>query len=381
MKKLLTLFLAALLLLALAACGETPAPAPEPEPEQEVEIDHSQVEAMASFHPDFDLDQAQTMNNFSFDGMALVEDSVFYGRFFVKGTDYWQFVKMELIPDPENENYITSGEWAILDDDVVPQYVNKAGDTLYYIAQDWTKGDEPVYSLCSVSVDGQDQTTLADGTGYLTVRGDRLYFTDADYHYVSTDLNGGDKQVILDKEVYYPYFLDDDWILCQDDADNESMHLYYVPDGVDVKINDEQSYCPFLYGSCLYYCSPSAENKDADNVCRVDLADWTAVTDEDAAKEIPVFNVERSENLCGGQIHISGDGYLKGLNNANGVSMDHWYDFKDTGYEKWEEDYLYVSRPLDIYEEYDTNEDGEEYQMIFFMNNETNYGQTILGLR
>ena len=381
MKKMLTLFFAALLLLALAACGETAAPEPEPEPAAETEIDHSQVEAMASFHPDFDLDQAQAMNNFDFDGMALVEDGVFYGRFFVKGMDYWQFVKMELIPDPENENYITSGEWSILDDDVVPQYVNKAGDTLYYIAQDWTKGDEPVCSLCSVSADGQDQTKLADGSGFLTVRGDRLYFTDADNRYVSTDLSGGDKQVILDKEVYYPYFLDEDWILYQDDADNESLHLYHVPDGVDVKINDEKSYGPFLYGSCLYYTSPSAENEAADNVCRVDLADWTAVTDEDAAKEIPVFNVERSENLCGGQIHISSNGYLKGMNNANGVSMDYWYDFADDGYETWEEDYIYVSQPVDIYEEYDVEQEDNPLKGIYFMNNETNYGQTIIRLR
>lgn len=380
MKKKLTLFLAALLLLGLTACGSTPAPAPaEPEPEPEVEIDHSQVEAMASFHPDFDLDQAQAMCNASLSGMMLVEDGVCYGRMYVKGTDYWQFVRMELIPDPENENYLTSGEWAILDDDVVPQYVNKVNDTLYYIAEDWTQGDDPVYSLCSVSVDGQDQTRLADGTGYLTVRGDRLYFTDADYRFVSTDLTGGDKQVIIDKEVYYPYFLDEDWVLYQDDADNESFHLYCISAGVDVKINDEASYCPFLYGSCLYYCTPAAEPEGAFNICRVDLADWTPVTEDN--KEIPVFNVEKSENLCGGEIHISSNEYLKGMNNANGTSMDAWKNFSDTGYEKTEETYLYVSKPLDLYQEFETNDDGEVYEMIFVMNNETDYGQTLLSLR
>ena len=380
MKKLLTLFLAVTLILSLAACSETAAPTePESTEPELVEVDHSQVEAMANFHPDFDLDQAQAMCNAALYGTMLVEDSVCYGRMFVKGTDYWQFVKMELIPDPENENYITSGEWAILDDDVVPLYVNKVGDTLYYIAEDWTGGDDPVYSLCSVSVDGKDQTKLADGTGYLTVRGDRMYFTDADYRFVSTDLTGGDMQVIIDKAVYYPYFVDEDWILYQDDADNESFHLYCVSAGVDIKINDEASYSPFLYGSCLYFCTLAAEPEGAYNICRVDLTDWTPVTQDN--KEIPSFNIEKSDKLCGGEIHISADGYLKGMNNANGTSMDAWKNFSDTGYEKAEENYLYVSKPLDIYQEYETNDNGEEYERIFVMNNETNYGQTILSLR
>ena len=380
MKKFLSLFLAVTLILALAACGETASPTePKPEEPKSTEVDHSQVEAMANFHPDFDLDQAQAMCNATLNGMMLVDDGVCYGRMYVKGTDYWQFVKMDLIPDPDNDNYITSGEWTILDDDVVPNFVNKKDDTLYYIAEDWTQGDDPVYSLCSVSVDGQNLTKLADGTGGLTVRGDRLYFTDAEYRYVSTDLNGGDMQVIIDKAVYYPYFLDEDWIVYQDDADNESLHLYCVSAGVDVKINDEAGYCPFLYGSCLYFCTGAAEPEGAYNICRVDLTDWSPVIKDN--KEIPAFNIEKSDKLCGGEIHISADGYLKGMNNANGTSMDAWKNFTDTGYEKKEETYLYVSKTLDLYQEFKTNDNGEEYEMIYVMNNETNYGQTILSLR
>ena len=69
------------------------------------------------------------------------------------------------------------------------------------------------------------------------------------------------------------------------------------------------------------------------------------------------------------------------MNNANGTSMDAWKNFSDTGYEKAEETYLYVSKSVDIYQEYETNDNGEEYEMIFVMNNETDYGQTILSLR
>ena len=122
MKKKLTLFLAAILILGLAACGGSQAPA-EPEPEEEPAV--SQVEALETFHPDFDLDQAQAMNNSDLEGMCLVEDGVFYGRFWVKDMSNWQFVKMELIPDPDAPSYLTSGEWSILDEDVVPQFVDR----------------------------------------------------------------------------------------------------------------------------------------------------------------------------------------------------------------------------------------------------------------
>ena len=369
MKKLLLLFLTLALTLSLAACGSSGEPAQE-------ETGISQVEALATFAPDFDMDQAQQMNNANFYGMALVEDGVFYGRFWLKDVSPWQFVKMELVPDPQYSSYITSGEWSVLQKDIVPQYINKSGDILYYIAQDWTQGDTPVTKVARISVDGQDQADLADGNGYLTVRGDRLYFTDGDDRYVSTDLEGGDKQVIIDKAVFYPYFLDDDWILYQDDADNESLHLYSVSTGVDVKLNDEPSYNPVLYGSYLYFCTRSAEVEGAFNVCRMGLVGWTVKTDEATGKEVPVFPMEKSDTLCGGKLRIDRNEVLQGLNNANGVSLDYWDQYEDDGYGDITMEYIYLSEPVDIYIEYRDDAMG-----IFFSNNATGYSQTIRSLR
>lgn len=88
---------------------------------------------------------------------------------------------------------------------------------------------------------------------YLQVVGDRLYFSDENYHFCSMTLDGKDIKTVIEKEVYYPYVLSNWMILYQDDDDNESLHVYDPAKDADYKLNDVVSYCPVIYGDYLYY--------------------------------------------------------------------------------------------------------------------------------
>lgn len=358
--------------LLLTGCGSQGNDTQEAPTEEQV----SYESIMATFKPNFNDEQAMKMNNFVYCGMAYIEDHTYYGRFGVKGKDPWQFVKMELVADPENENYLTSGDWSIIADDVVPQYINKVGDTIYYVAQDWTKDPEnPEYSINKVSAAGGDATKLADGNGYLTVKGDKMYFTNLENKFVVTDLEGKNEEVILDKEVYYPYLVDDNWIIYQDDADNESLHIYSMSDKLDFKLNDEPSYNPVIFENFVYFTVHASENESAYNIARIDLAGYK-VNGKDVT-----FTMEKGENLMGSNFKIDyneefGFEQISGMNGASGHDIAKWTDCKDDAYDKLTEEYLFLSKDIDAYIKY--NDEGQTAKC--FMNKATGYGQSISSL-
>jgi len=125
--------------------------------------------------------------------------------------------------------------------------------------------------------------------------------------------------MILDREVYYPAQLGNGWMVFQDDADNESMHLYHFPSGTDIKLNDEKSMNPLVIGSDLFFLvnAPESTKKLGMHLCHVDLKD-------------PELTVEKSEN-CVGKIMIT-DGEKLYLSNYITVSPEEWREAKDKNY-------------------------------------------------
>ena len=360
------------IMLILGGCGSTDNSA-EATTEEE-KTDYEKI--LSTLKPDFDNEKALLMDNANYEGMVYIDGRTFYGRFGVKSKNHYQFVKMELVDDPDNSNYLTSGDWSILSEDIVPKFINKVGDTLYYVAEDWTgESDDAVYSIEKVSTDGSGRTKLADGNGYLTVKNDKLYFTDLDNRFVSTDLDGKNKEVIIDKKVFYTYFITDNWILYQDDPDNESLHVYSISDDMDFKLNDEPSYNPVVFENAVYFTTHSSENEEAYNISRIDLTSYSIDGDN------ITFTQEKSDELMGASFKVlwneaSGSEIIQGMNNANGHSIDLWKNCEDDAYDTLTETYLYLSKDIEVYVEY--NDEGAEAKM--FTNNATGYSQSISSL-
>lgn len=365
--------------LALSGCGskepETEAATEaEATTEEEEKIDYEAI--LNTMLPNFKDEQTQAMCNFNWYGMNYIEGKTFYGRFSVKGKDLYQFVKMELVDDPESSSYLTAGEWSILSEDVVPQFINKVGDTFYYVAQDWTKDNEnPEYYIEKVSESGGDRTKICDGNGYLVVRGDKMYFTNADDKYVCTDLDGKNEEIIIDKEVYYPYFINDNWIMYQDDADNESLHVYSISDDMDFKLNDEPSYDPTIFENTVYFLTKASENENAYHMSKIDLTSYKIDGDN------ITFTQEKSDKLMGSKFMIiwneeAGSEMIQGMNGVGSCYIDKWQDCEDTAYDGFTEEYFCLSDEVDAYVKY--NDEGAEARC--FMNKETGYGQSISAL-
>ena len=266
--------------------GENTSSLPEAEPEA---VRYEPVTDALATLPVYDAKQAMAMSNWMYYGYCVIEDNMFYGRYFLQKAGHATLVALELRREGAS---VKGGKWTELDGTCWPNFVQKQGDTLYYLKCE--HGGSDCFAVARVDIAGSSPQVLYEGMcNVLSVTQDRLFFTDASYRLLSINLDGGEPQVVLDKEVYYSYALNDDWILYQDDADSESLHLYYLPEGLDFALNSERSYEPVLYGSRLFY---STVTEDVHYLRCIDLSSYEERYDEALGCHVPVYTVETGDN-------------------------------------------------------------------------------------
>ena len=161
-------------------------------------------------------------------------------------------------------------DWTILDYGWVYHPYIKDG-YIYYML--YSPKGESESGLFKMRVSGEGKERLSDIFGQMQLWGDTIFFskedeenTDAGNHLYSIDLDGSDFQELIDRPVFH-WFVFGDFVLYQDDRDNESLHITDF-DGNDVKLNDETSYWPIFDGSYIYY----TKNVDEDrSIWRIDI--------------------------------------------------------------------------------------------------------------
>lgn len=142
-------------------------------------------------------------------------------------------------------------------------YLCFEGEWLYYIL-DYEK-------ICRISPDGSGREVLYEGTcGYLQIHEGKLYFTDENFHYLTCDLDGSNIETVIDRAVFYPYFIAADWMIFQDDADYESLHLLNTTHGTELNITWMPTYHPIIDGTYLYYTEMTDEGA---SLSRIDMSD------------------------------------------------------------------------------------------------------------
>lgn len=280
----------------------------------------------ATYDPNFTAEETSAMSNFMSFGRYWIEDNVLYGLTHATSANGGLgATPFQMVGDfPEFE------EVTLLDESGLPGYLTRNGDYLYY-----TMNGE---AICRVKLDGSGQETLYQGVcDYLQIHGDRLYFTDEDFCLVSTDLEGKDLKTEIAKEIYYPYFICSDWMVFQDDADDESLHLYNITYGTEVNITYIPSYHPILDGNWLYY-TVAADGQFFLN--RIDMSDPD------------VFRCEQSENPLVEAWFMVDEENFYGPNNTS-VAKDQWQKLMCA--EPVEEAEMYVSADYTIHHEFDEN--------------------------
>ncbi|MBR2491355.1 MAG: DUF5050 domain-containing protein [Ruminiclostridium sp.] len=281
---------------------------------------------LATYDPNFTAEETCALSNFMAFGWYYIEDDVLYGLTHTVSDNG----SLGATPIYMKGDFPEFEETTLLDESGQANYLTKHGDYLYYTMN--------LESICRIKLDGTGKETLYQGAcDYLLIHQDRLYFTDEDYCLVSTDLEGKDLKTVVDREIYYPYFICSDWMVFQDDADDESLHLYNTTYGTEFNLTEEPSFNPVLDGHWLYF------TQEADGLfylCRMDMSDPEN------------FPFEQSENPLVEAWFMVDEENFYGPNNTS-VAKDQWQKLMCA--EPVDEAEMYVSADYTIHHELDEN--------------------------
>ena len=263
----------------------------------------------------FSEHETQSMSNFMLHGRYWLDGNILYGMAFDKNSSLPNLVRCEISlsgPLPE------VGVCDVLDRHVNAVFLTPVVNWLYYIRCDRATNTTSLARLDLNTLEPEILISDRAELSYLHFHGSRLYFTAENHYFYSSDLNGNDLRPVLEKEVYYPYFLDDDRLLYQDSSDGDSFHLFRCSDGIDLKITNTPSFHPIISGSSLYFLS--AED-DVLHLSRMDLS--TPSPDVDLPFPIETSPLPFSEefSIANGKIY----GY-----NRNEVDLSHWSAISDS---------------------------------------------------
>ncbi len=307
---------------------------------------------------DFSNEQSRAMSNFVNGGLYYFSGGTLYGRFIPPDGDFLRMGAIDL----------GATEARILDEDISPAYMLTYDGYIYYVR--YSNRDEGV-SIAKIKTDGTELSLLYEGEDcdFLQTVGERLYFTDENHHFVSTEMGGSDIQTVIDREIYYPYFLDDDIIIFQDEADGESLHLLSLSGEYDIKLNDMASYSPVICGSHLYYLGKVDENTEL-RMCRIDLADISIVNDGTGS-----YTLGRDAEIGKYDVYsFYTDGQTMYGANGTTAPLTEWSDFTDDGYTELCERTCHIGDGFTVY--YRLNP--EEKVLEVFIRNQYSDSETIL---
>ena len=255
----------------------------------------------------FSEEEARAMSRYMLQGRYWSDGSALFGMAFDKNSS---------LPDLICTSVDLSGAlpslspYTVLDRHVNATFLTPVSDSLIYIRHDRESG---LSSLAHLNLETLTVEILTDNIpelSYLSFHNNRLYFTGENHHYYSSALDGSDVTPTLEKEIYYPYFISDDWLLYQDSADNESFHLFRFSDGADVALTSVPSFHPIVSGSMLYFLSQQEDG----------LLHLSSSSDT-------LYDLEVSPLPSSGEFYISGN-TLYGCNQLK-TDLSHWKQFSD----------------------------------------------------
>ena len=316
MKKAISLLLAVFAAFGLCACAQS---VPPDEPEE------TQIVEPPDYVPAFTDAESAAMSAFMNKGRAVIYSGALYT--FEFDAEY----------KPVLAKYSAAGEYEILAEDCVPEFLSVYNDRLYYI--NTRRGGV----IESAALDGSDRQPLsAEGCDRLEIYNGELYFLDADGRYVRMPAEGGEPAVLLQGPCSYPYVFDGH-VIYQDGRD-ECLYMADVSTGETLRLSYVPAYAPVILGQALY---ATEKTETGYGIYRLDLAAGTA-----KSYEGHVLGAAAELYLCGGEWHLrypdaDGAQHILPLGDINGGAEDCDYN----GYRRVE----YVSEQYLIECEYEPN--------------------------
>ena len=277
----------------------------------------------------FEMATTAAMSNFMQSGRYAADGNTVFGQAFDPAGKP-EFVRFDL--EKKGDSFEVKSH-KVIEKEVQATYITPYEDYVFYIRA----GKE----LYSVKKDGSNpRRILGDVSEYLQVRGDKFYWCDSSYKLKTAAASAlvshaeGDSEVdlgnavdsVFDKEIYYAFMLDENWLIFQDDADHESLHLRHLPSGQEIALTTEASHGPVVLGSDLFYRT----NKDGvETLAKMDLSAAKVSYDKDNDSYSCAFSAsEYSGKPSPKQLAIDMDKYcFAGL--SQGMKCSEWKDIEN----------------------------------------------------
>ena len=352
MKRSVLITISLLLLLVLfLGCGESNSSQDEPQIETQ-----SEEKAPETHYTENQIEMSNYMN----EGSVLVADGWVYTVGYDTSVECGTLTKMR-----------TDGsEKTVLSKKGSPSYITIQGEYIYVVLTSDDSRD-----LYRLRLGGEDQAKLIKNVRFFRILDDYMYYCTVESDdnnktvaFYRADLEGKNKELVLDKEIYNPYLLGDE-LYYQDDADKETVHKYCLSTKEDERVTDTYTYSYVLNDDCMYCVENDNSILDEDYVgslvkidlqtrektvlydgVSIDINSLAALDDElyfiNANDECRIYRIDKS----GDNINlISQDDYC-----GNILVFDNQIAYGD-----WEENY-------EIFDHYYlTNKDGSDKTDIF----------------
>ena len=291
-----------------------------------------------------DQEATQRMSAFMQFGRYVIKDGIVYGCYYGD--------RLAQVEIKKSGKTLTKGEESILAEDENALYLSLQGDLLYYISR--TDG-QATGIHCLDTATGKDQELIAGQVDYLAVTDNYLYYTDENYQIFRAGLDGKKAEQICEDEAYYVYPLSDNFIVYQDDAQNETLVLYNIATQEKSAISPEHSHHPVIADGFLYY------------ITKIDGEYYLSRTD------MMTGDMETGDYVLSYASFFIYDGEIY-LDDGFHVSLDKWDKISDnlpaawlsTSY-CWVDDDCYIEEGISAYNLYN-REDADNY--IAMMTNE-----------
>ncbi|MBP3730168.1 MAG: DUF5050 domain-containing protein [Mailhella sp.] len=311
------------------------------------------------FPKSFDKATTAAMSTFMNTGLYAADGNTVFGQVFDSKGNF-VFARLDL---EAKGSFFDVKSSRIIDKGVQAKYVSLYGDYVFYI-----RGDKGLW--CARKDGSGAKMVIEDAVDYLQVRGDTMYWCNSAYKFMKVDMTTlvsvieGKTNLegeaislqdsiaeVFEKEIYYPFMLDEEWLLYQDDADHESLHLRHLSTGTDIPVTGYPSNGPIAYGSGLYF---RAKQGETETLARVDLsAPSIAFNESEDSFACSYPKAEFSGKAVPTQLSIDMEGYgYAGLSQGRHVSQ--WKDFSNAD-AKWEDCYCFMGPEFNIFLSYGSN--------------------------
>ena len=303
-------------------------------------LSESKVYPAVNFPTSFSAEETAKMSNFMTGGYYTSVGDTVYGLLYSEdGTS--NFAKFEVVT---NDGLTEFRDINVIMPKTAAKYVTYHEGYVYFV--------NPNGGLYKVAEDQLEAEKVSgDVYGYFSIYNNQIYYCDANNYFCKCELDGTGKKIIIDKEVYYPYCLTDEWVVYQDDADGESLYIYNMADNTDIKLTDTHAYCPIIYDSSMYVAI--AEEKGGEKkLAKFDLSTFCYTYDSETGKYLALCDTEISKNVVTGTFLITEDGKLN--NGKEAEPIENWISM-DNPEGEFELLYRYTSADYDIYWTYDNS--------------------------